>query len=138
MLQLLQKGVAEIIDGKNSKNTKKQTTVLFNVLVQYISHKKLNVSLENVSKVDLDSILSQFWVEVRKADGKFYKKTSFTCMRFAIQRQLKIIRGPYFDIIEDFELARSNEIFLAQCVVLKKKGLAKVDHHPPISEEDMK
>ena len=51
---------------------------------------------------------------------------------------MKSIRGEDFDIIEDREFASSNHIFAAQCVVLKKLGLAKIDHHPPLHEDDVK
>jgi hypothetical protein len=43
-----------------------------------------------------------------------------------------------YDIIDDPEFKPSKNAFQAQCVVLKKKGLAGVAYHPPIPKEDLK
>ena len=51
---------------------------------------------------------------------------------------MKSVRGETFDIIDNAEFAPFNNVFLAQCVLLKKFGYAKVENHSPISEEDMK
>ena len=126
------------LENKDSKNTKKSTQTLSNVLVSYCKEKRLDFDVEAISKDRLDDILSKFYVEVRKVDGTLYKKTSFYAIRFAIQRKFKITRGNDFDIIEGQEFAKCNEVFYAQCVVLKKKGLADIKHHPAISEEDIK
>ena len=104
----------------------------------YVKQKHVAFSVEHLSKYDLDKILCKFWVEVRKSDGSYYKKTSFRCLRYAIQRQMKTVRGETFDIIDNEEFSPSNNVFLAQCVLLKKCGFAKIDSHPHISEEDMK
>ena len=63
-----------------------------------------------------------------------WKKTSF-CYTEKIQR---LKRGNDFDVMENPEFTKSNDIFSAQCVVLEKKGLADVQHYPPLSEEDVK
>ena len=108
----------EILEDKNAKHTKKQTKTLWNVFETYLKQKQLGVSLENISKCEFDKILCKFWVEVRKVDGAYYKKTSFRCLRYAIQRQMIILRGETFDIIDNVEFTPSN-VFTAQCIVLK-------------------
>ena len=50
---------------------------------------------------------------------------------------MKAIRGSDFDIVENKEFLNSSEIFKSQCVLLKKEGLCQVNHHPPISSEDL-
>jgi hypothetical protein len=42
------------------------------------------------------------------------------------------------DIIHDPLFKRANEVFHAVTVDMKRKGLAKVDHTPPIEPEDLK
>ena len=91
---------------------------------------------EIISKLDLDTILIKFYVELRKQNGKMYTKSAFRSVRHGIQRKFKSIRN--IDIINDPEFVQSENAFTAQCVVLKKKGLAKVEHKPPISDTDMK
>ena len=84
----------------------------------------------------MDQLLRSFYVEVRKGDGSFYKKTSFSSLRFGLQREVKRIR-PDINIIEDSEFSSSFEMYKAQCVQLKSMGLAKVEHKMPISKADM-
>ncbi len=42
------------------------------------------------------------------------------------------------DIIKDKEFEEANSVYEAQCVYLKRRGLAKTEHKPPIAEEDIK
>ena len=53
-----------------------------------------------------------------------------------LNRHFKATRG--FDIINDSEFTDANKVFGAKCVDLKRQGLAKVEHKPPICEEDLK
>ena len=78
-----------IIDNKDAKNTKKQTRLMFNLLLTYINQKNIEIDLCTATKAEIDSLLSHFYVEVRKADGDLYKKSSFKAMRAAIGRQLQ-------------------------------------------------
>ena len=43
-----------------------------------------------------------------------------------------------FYIINDSEFNDANKVFGAKCEDLKRQGLAKVEHKPPICEEDLK
>ena len=130
--------VADIQRSKDAITTKKQTEVMFNVFLVYCVEKNIQVEVEVISKTELDDILSKFYVEVCKNDGGLYKKTSFYSLQFALQRKMKEIRRVRFDIIDDNEFSKSNNIFTAQCIILKKQGLPLINHHPAISEEDIK
>ena len=57
-------------------------------------------------------------------------------MRFALCRHSK--QELSIDIIKDTEFNEANRIYEAQCVELKKQGLAKTEHKPPIADEDIK
>ena len=56
-------------------------------------------------------------------------------MRFALCRHSK--QELSIDIIKDTEFNEANRIYEAQCVELKKQGLAKTEHKPPIADEDI-
>ena len=86
---------------------------------------------------ELNKIMEKFYVEVRKQDGELYSKSTLLSIRFGIQRKINEMRKDV-NIIEFVEFKTSNEILRAQCVYLKKEGLAKVNHKKPISVEDMK
>lgn len=124
-----------ILDEKESPCTQKSNQVSFGVLEKYCAEKKLNFDPTSVTKCEMDQILNSFYVEARKEDGSMYKKTSFSSLRFGIQRHMKKIRD--INIIDDPEFQSSNEIFKAQCVQLKKAGLAKIDHKQEITKSDL-
>ena len=92
---------------------------------------------KSIVKSELDAILSKFYVEATKKDTKFNSKSLLCAIRFGIQRYFKAIRSDV-DTIDDPEFLGCNVAFKAQCVKLKKLGLAMVEHKPPICPEDMK
>ena len=100
----------------------------------YLKEKKIEIDIENVW---LNDILTKFYVEVRKQDGSLYSKATLNSIRFGIQRKLSEIRKDV-NILDSSHFKGSNEIFRAQCVHLKKEGLAKVNHKKPLSPEDMR
>ena len=51
-------------------------------------------------------------------------------------RYFKSTRG--IEIINDVEFNEANKVFTAQCIQLKKDGQAKVQHKPPILDDDLK
>ena len=127
----------KIESGKNAAQTRKQTEMMTNILFAYIREKNIVIDLETASRPSVNNLLESFYLEVRKQDGAMYKKTSFYSLRFALQRHFKETRGNDFDIITNEEFNGANSRFTAQCVVLKKNGLAKIEHYPPISIEDV-
>ena len=57
-------------------------------------------------------------------------------IRFGLQRKFKQL-NENLDIISDTAFNRSNTIFQAQLVQLKKKGYGKIEQKPPIVKEDI-
>ena len=81
-------------------------------------------------------MLELLYAEARKADGTAYSKSTLNSLRFGLNRHFKATCG--FDIINDSEFTVANKLSGAKCVDLKRQGLAKVEHKPPICEEDLK
>ena len=88
------------------------------------------------TKVTLAKVLKLFYAELRKADGTSYSKSTLNSLRFGLNRHFKATRS--FDIINDSEFTNANKVFGAKRADLKRQGLAKVEHMPPICEEDLK
>ena len=40
--------------------------------------------------------------------------------------------------IDDEDSSETNDVYTAKCVELKRDGLAKVNHKPPIGDENLK
>ena len=125
-----------ILSEMNSINTHKGTMVAWNQFECYMKEKGINIDPKTVSKSKLNEILKNFYVEVRKVDGGQYKKNTLNSIRFGLQRKFKQLNSD-MDIIADTDFTECNLTFKAQCVQLKKNGLANTDHKPPISPEDI-
>jgi len=55
--------------------------------------------------------------------------------RYDISRHLKGLID--VDIVNDPRFRNSKDMFVAVCKLLKQQGLGSIDHHPPVSPEDM-
>jgi len=64
-----------------------------------------------------------------------YSKNSLCSIRFSLGRHFK--QELNIDIIKDEEFNKANRVYGAQCAELKKQGLAKTEHKPPIADQDI-
>ena len=90
---------------------------------------------EPYEKTALASVLKKFYAGTRKSEGSPYSKSFMTFLQFGLNKHFKTIRT---DIIKDPTFAEGNNVFLAKCVDLKRWSLAKVEHKPAISENDLR
>lgn len=125
-----------IVEEKNSKNTTKAGKIALKTFIKYCAEKKMVIDIKTISLIDLCDVMSKFYLEARKEDGGFYKLSSFVAMRHNLQREFQKIRDDV-DLIRGEDFRRSNIIFDAQLVRLKKMGLGKVDHTTHISKSDL-
>jgi len=140
--RLSEEEIQNLIEGKDSENTRKATK---NAVVTFLAYwnevkpederVKNTESLEKIPKKELNELLANFWPNAKKQNGDSYKKSALMGIRFGLQRHFLLKRE--FDIISDGEFSKSNQIFEAAIVELKRQGFGKVDHHIPISKEDL-
>lgn len=76
-----------------------------------------------------------FYPNARKKNCGHYKKSAMSSLRFGLRIHFMLKRG--MDIIADPAFKKSNQVFEAVVVDLKRKGVAKVDHHKQILKEDL-
>ena len=125
--------IKKLLEEKDSVNTKKATKASKAIFDEYIREKKLH---HPESSEKLASVLKNFYAEVRKKDGSEYTKNSLCSIRFGLNRYFRSVFNN--DIIKDKGFDEANTVYEAQCVALKKRGLAKTEHKPPIADEDIK
>ena len=128
--------IDDLVDSKDSNSTKALSEVSMRTFLSYCAEKDVEMDIITIDAVLLNETLTQFYAEIRKADGSYYKTTSMRSLRYGLQRKIKQTRKD-IDIIDDIQFKRCNEVFAAQLVHLKKIGLAKVVHKPPISKHDL-
>ena len=88
-----------IVEEKDSKKTQKATRVAMSAWRSWLTSRNHTVSEETITPEELDGLLYQFNLEIRKQDGGMYAKTAYRAMRHGVQRYFKKLRT--LDIIND-------------------------------------
>ena len=139
--QLTNEEIQQLVEAKDSENTRRATKNAVATFLAFCNEVtpeepvKNTESLEKMSKNELNELLTNFWPNARKKNGDNYKKTALMGLRFGLQRHFLLKRD--FDIINDGEFSKSNQVYEAAVVELKRQGFGRVDHHRPISKEDL-
>jgi hypothetical protein len=126
--------IETLVDNKDSENTKKATKNAITTLEAFCQETSTE-NPEQLSKEELDNLLLKFYPNARKKNGEYYKKSALVSIRFGLQRYF--MKKGNFDIINDGDFSKSNKVFEATVVELKRQGYGKVEHHDPISKEDL-
>lgn len=126
--------IENLVNRKHSKNTKQVIDGAFNVLNQFC--KKENVDASKLSKHDLDKVLAKFWPSLRTLKGSSFKSNSLKSMHYGVVSYLKKLRQ--VDINGEAEFTKSNEVYKAVLVSLKKEGHGETEHKEPVSSDDLK
>ena len=123
-------------DAKDSQNTKKAVSQAVKILREYCVSMGQGGNFEDLPLDELDKLLENFYINVRKQDSTLYKASAFNLLRFGINKHLK--KNKNLDIANDKIFAKSNQMYLAVCSKLKKEGLALKVHKTPITNGDMR
>ena len=113
------------------------------IVIQWISVNKTNHAIRWLVIYPVDSVirllnnpdLANFSSNAKKQNGDSYKRSALMGIRFGLQRHFPLKRQ--FHIISDGQFSKSNPIFEAAIVELKRQGFSKVKHHISISKEDL-
>jgi len=128
------------LNEKDSLSTKRATKGALMCLQQYLLATNREIDMERYcsSELQLSAMLVNFYADARKKNGEHYKLSALKSIRFGLARHFNSEHG--IDIIKDptATFKRANEVFHAVCVGLKRAGLGKVDHTPPLEENDLK
>jgi len=131
--------IDELMQDALSSNTKKSTKYAIKTLYDYCNSKGYNPEFESKTVNDLNNLLKEFYVNVRRANGEHYTRSSLSVIRQSINRHLK--QPPHnktFDIINGIEFKTCNDAFKAMCKKLRKEGKGQVKHKRPVDKGDIK
>ena len=122
--RLLEEEIQNLIEGKDSENTRKATK---NAVVTFLAYwnevkpederVKSTESLEIIPKKQLKKLLAIFLPNAKKQNGDSYKESALMGIGFGLQKHFLLKRE--FDI-SDGEFSKSNQIFEAAIVELKQ------------------
>jgi hypothetical protein len=123
----------------NLKATQRANKASAKIFKDYLIEKGESEDFEHFDIVKLDKLLGQFYMKIRQAEGSHYKVNSLKAIRCGIGRHLK--SAPFnrkIDIVKDLEFADSSSSFKSVVAEMKRSGKGEVDHHPIISDADLK
>ena len=127
--------LTQLLDGKDSQNTKKVISFQRKVQNDYFHDKdgqfKSIADMDDAPVEEVVKTLRKFYGEVRQADGSLYAKKSLITLRFGLQNIFSETRKE--DIVHNEHYEAANIIFMAAMVKLKKEDKGVVNHKEPIS-----
>ena len=131
----------QILEDRDSKNTKSVIKIAVKVLNDYLIEK--NDEIASVDELDLSdtsvdivvATLKRFYGEIRKADRTLYAKKSMITLRFGLQ--IHFLKSRQDDIINSEHYSAANNMFKAVMVKLVKEGKGTVKHKEVILPEDL-
>ena len=133
---LSENDLSNILEGKDSSNTKRVIKASLAILESYVISKGTDLpSIQATTVTELDTCFRSFYAEARKADGSRYAKKSMITLRYGLQKHF--IKERDIDIINDKEFSKSNDMFKAVLVHLKKDGVGEHQQKAVMPPEDI-
>ncbi|XP_029440796.1 uncharacterized protein LOC115080633 [Rhinatrema bivittatum] len=128
-----QKALAE----KDAKNTKIVMKTAVSVFSDYLKARHLDYKItDQYDDYQLNSLLCEFYADVRKPNGDYYAKKSITTFRYGLQKFFHQQRG--VDIVHDPVFRESNIMMSAVLTKLKREGKGDVQHKEPLTKDDFR
>ena len=107
-----------------NENTKKATMNWMRVFQSWADNSDQEKNIETMEPTKLDEILSLFYAEVRKVNGREYEPQSLAVMQAAIDRYLKE-KGYQTSILTSIKFMSSRSILEGKAWILREKGMGK-------------
>ncbi|CAG2232665.1 unnamed protein product [Mytilus edulis] len=133
--------VRNFIDGQQNKNTLKKTACDLGLVTGFLKLIKEDRELHQIPTAELDVVLANFLLTVRKKDGNEYEPSSLRGMVGSIDRTLKYHKYGHTIITEDhndttFNLTRN--ALKAKQKALKKEGKGnKPQRADPLTDDEI-
>ena len=109
-----QEKIDEFINKQKSVNTVRKTMADMNILRRYMSTINMGeINIENLPTSELNHLLSKFFIEVRRKDGKEYEPGTVSSVQRSIQRYLNDKKSSV-NILKDNEFEESRKVLAAK------------------------
>ena len=135
-----QAGLKKLRDKNRNKNTERSTSTWVNSFQKWQESRGVIVSLPDISPQEFDTILQQYFAEIRTERGGEYEPDSLRTMLGAMHRYVKST-GYTYSILTGLEFAGCREVLNGKAVVLRESGMGKrkrkADYLTEEEEEEM-
>ncbi|XP_070534227.1 uncharacterized protein KIAA1958 homolog [Ptychodera flava] len=119
-----------------SENTLKVTRMAVKALRDFYKENFDNSDFENLAEAELNTLLADFFTNMKRKDGTVYSLSSLKAMRAGIQRYMLNVKNINTVHNPSFELANSK--FQEKCQHLLEAGLTHVKKAPVITLTDLR
>lgn len=119
--QLTEDEVDSFYAKANCQNTSKSTKTWLNAYLSWAELRNQRKDIENLSPAELNSVLGQFYAELKKKSGKDYEPESLAVMQASLDRHLKE-NGYTISIVRDPQFYSSNKILKGKATKLREEG----------------
>ena len=129
----------KMIEGVIPEGTKRNTRYAVSLFKKWLTENYGNDDFEQLTEENLNTLLTQFYAEVRSEKGEYLSKSTLVTIRSGIQRHLD--SPPFnrnFGICSNPAFAYSNKMFATVVKRCKQEGNDKTKHHAVIPDCDMK
>ena len=113
--------IETFIKENQNHNTVRKTKSDLNILKKWFHGVEENRDILEIPPVELDKLLSHFFVKVRKADGTDYEPDSLTSFQRSIDRYIRE-NNKLYSILTDKEFRKSRESLEAKRKELRRSG----------------
>ena len=103
------------------QNTSKSTKTWLNAYLSWAQLRNQRHDIQNLSPAELNSVLGQFYAELKKKSGKDYELQSLAVMQASLDRHLKE-NGYTTSIVRDPQFYSSNKILKGTATKLREEG----------------
>ena len=124
------------IETKKNPNTIRKTDQCIRRFLSFLHDKKESRNIENIPVMQLDALVGEFILTLKKADGTDYEPDTLTSYHRAIDRYLQDKDYPH-SLVESKDFKMSRDVLSAKRKELKQKGLGnRPKRADPLSDED--
>ena len=107
------------IQNQTAKSTQNNEKTAYNVLCKYMSATNNVSNIIRKKPLDLNELLCEFFMNVKKMDGEHYEPDSLSTIHRSLQRHL--IKNKYkYNILVDKQFKRSRKFIVSRRKQLKK------------------
>ena len=119
--ELTEDEVDSLYAKASCNNTNRTTKTWLNTYISWAKLRSQRQDIENLSPRELNSVLGQFYAELKKINGEDYQPESLAVMQASLDRHLKE-KGYTLSIVRDPQFHSSNKILRGKATKLREEG----------------
>ena len=118
--ELTEDEVDSLYAKASCNNTNRTAKTWLNTYISWAKLRSQRQDIENLSPRELNSVLGQFYAELKKINGEDYQPESLAVMQASLDRHLKE-KGYTLSIVRDPQFHSSNKIFRGKATKLREE-----------------